>query len=423
MADYVKMWEELGMDLETHDILCNVLPGAIGDVFLSQQNRPERMDYFDFVLAEVHGVRPMELKQFREEGGKVFGTFCAYVPDEVIIAAGAIATGLCAGSQFWVPGGERYLPANTCPLIKAMLGARFDRTCPFYRLADVYIGETTCDGKKKAYEILGTDVPMYVMDLPQMKREKDIVKWEGEIKDLMALVEKETGNKVTAEKLKEAIKITNAKRKALQRLFDCRKGKNIPISGTDVILALQIAYYDDPKRFTQMVNTLCDELEKRNEEGNSVFPEGTKRIMLSGTPMVIPNWKLHNLVETSGGAVVVEESCTGTRYFENLIDESGETVDEMIRAIAERYMKINCACFTPNEGRFDDIIRLVKEHKVDGVIDQNLKFCQTYDVEGYTLEQRLKEAGIPVLGIETDYTDTDASQLKTRIEAFIEVLG
>ena len=119
MADNQKMWADLGMNLELHDMLCEVLPGAIGDVFMSQENRPAAMDYFDMVLADVHGLRPSELVEFRKNGGKVFGTFCAYVPDEVIFAAGGIATGLCAGSQFWVPGGERYLPANTCPLIKA----------------------------------------------------------------------------------------------------------------------------------------------------------------------------------------------------------------------------------------------------------------------------------------------------------------
>lgn len=423
MADYQKMWEELGMDLDTHDILCNVLPGAIGDVFMSQENRPEKMDYFDFVLAEVHGVRPAELKKFREEGGKVFGTFCAFVPDEIIVAAGAIATGLCAGSQFWVPGGEKYLPANTCPLIKAMLGARFDRTCPFYRLADVYIGENTCDGKKKAYEILGTDVRMHIMDLPQMKRDKDYVKWADECMDLLKMVEKETGNEIDAEKLAEAIKTINAKRSALQRLYNCRKALNVPISGTDTLLISQIAYYDDPKRFASMVNALCDELEQRIADGVSVVPEGTKRILITGTPMAIPNWKMHNIVETSGAVVVCEETCTGTRYFENNVCECGETVEEMVKNIADRYMGINCACFTPNEGRFDDVIRLAKEYQVDGVIDVNLKFCATYDTEGYTLEQRLQQAGIPVLGIETDYTDTDAQQIKTRVEAFVEVLG
>lgn len=423
MADYRKMWESLGMDLETHDQLCEVLPQAFGDVFLSQENRPEAMDYYNFVIAEIHGVRPQELIKVQEEGKKVFGTFCVYVPDELIFAANAIATGLCGGSQFWVPGGEKVLPTNTCPLIKASVGARLDRTCPFFRIADMYIGETTCDGKKKAWEILGEDVPVHVMDLPQMKREKDIKAWAEEIKELKKVIEEFTGNKVTAESLSESIKLINNKRKALSRLYECRKADKVPISGRDALVISQIAFYDDPARFTQMTNKLCDELEQRIKDGVSVVKEGTKRILLTGTPLAVPNWKLHNIIETSGAVVVCEEMCTGTRYFENLVDETKTTIDEQIDALANRYMGINCACFTPNTGRIDDIIRLAKEYKVDGVIDVNLKFCSLYDVEGYTVERALKEACIPVMGIETDYTDNDAEQLRTRIGAFIEMIG
>ncbi|GAA6382238.1 double-cubane-cluster-containing anaerobic reductase [Intestinibacter bartlettii] len=423
MADYRKMWESLGMDLETHDQLCEVLPQAFGDVFLSQENRPEAMDYYNFVIAEIHGVRPQELIKAQEEGKKVFGTFCVYVPDELIFAANAIATGLCGGSQFWVPGGEKVLPTNTCPLIKASVGARLDRTCPFFRIADMYIGETTCDGKKKAWEILGEDVPVHVMDLPQMKREKDIKAWAEEIKELKKVIEEFTGNKVTEESLSESIKLINNKRKALSRLYECRKADKVPISGRDALVISQIAFYDDPARFTQMTNKLCDELEQRIKDGISVVKEGTKRILLTGTPLAVPNWKLHNIIETSGAVVVCEEMCTGTRYFENLVDETKTTIDEQIDALANRYMGINCACFTPNTGRIDDIIRLAKEYKVDGVIDVNLKFCSLYDVEGYTVERALKEAGIPVMGIETDYTDNDAEQLRTRIGAFIEMIG
>lgn len=197
----------------------------------------------------------------------------------------------------------------------------------------------------------------------------------------------------------------------------------MPISGCDALLISQIAFYDDPARFTQMTNKLCDELEKRVADGVSVVPAGTKRIMLTGTPLAIPNWKLHNIVETSGAAVVCEEMCTGTRYFEKLVDESGTTLEEQYRALANRYMNINCACFTPNSGRIDDILRLAKEYKVDGIIDVNLKFCNLYDTEGYFVERAMKEAGIPVLGIETDYTDSDAQQLRTRVSAFIEMLN
>ena len=423
MADYRKMWEDLGMDVEMHDQLCAVLPQAFGDVFLSQENRPEGMDYYNMVVADIHGIRPAELIEHQKKGGKVFGTFCVYVPDEIVFAADAIATGLCGGSQFWVPGGEKVLPTNTCPLIKASVGARIDRTCPFFRIADMYVGETTCDGKKKAWEILAEDVPVHVMNLPQMKRAKDVQAWAEEIETFKNIVEEFTGNKVTADKLAESIKLINNKRKALERLYDLRKNETLPISGCDALLISQIAFYDDPARFTQMTNKLCDELEKRVADGVSVVPAGTKRIMLTGTPLAIPNWKLHNIVETSGAAVVCEEMCTGTRYFEKLVEESGTTLEEQYQALANRYMNINCACFTPNSGRIDDILRLAKEYKVDGIIDVNLKFCNLYDTEGYFVERAMKEAGIPVLGIETDYTDSDAQQLRTRVSAFIEMLN
>ena len=423
MSNYVEMWKDLGMDLENHDNLCAVLPVAFGDVYLSQENRPEGMGFWDFVVSEIHGIRPAELVEARKNGQKVFGTFCVYVPDEVVIAANGIVTGLCGGSQFWVPDGEKVLPKSTCPLIKASIGDRLGKTCPFFRLADMYVGETTCDGKKKAWEILGEDVPMHIMDIPQMKRPEDIERWAGEIKKFAKVVEDLTGNQITIETLNAAIKTVNEKRKAMARVYDARKAEKLPISGKDALLMSQIAFFDDPARCAQMCNKLADELEQRIEDGVTVFPVGTKRIMLTGTPLAIPNWKLHHIVETSGAAVVCEEMCTGTRYFENLVEEDCKTLDEAYMALAQRYMKTNCACFTPNTGRIDDLLRLAKEYKVDGVIDVNLKFCCLYDTEGYHVERAMKAAGIPVLGIETDYTDTDAEQLKTRVQAFVEMLG
>ena len=423
MSNYVEMWTDLGMDLENHDNLCQVLPVAFGDVYLSQENRPEGMGFWDFVVSEIHGIRPAELVEARKNGQKVFGTFCVYVPDEVVIAANGIVTGLCGGSQFWVPDGEKVLPKSTCPLIKASVGARLGKTCPFFRLADMYVGETTCDGKKKAWEILGEDVPMHIMDIPQMKRPEDIERWAGEIKKFAKVVEDLTGNQITIEKLNEAIKTVNEKRKAMARVYEARKADKLPISGKDALLMSQIAFFDDPTRCAQMCNKLADELDKRIEDGVAVFPAGTKRILLTGTPLAIPNWKLHHIVETSGAAVVCEEMCTGTRYFENLVADDSKTLDEAYMALAQRYMKTNCACFTPNTGRIDDLLRLAKEYKVDGVIDVNLKFCCLYDTEGYNVEKAMKAAGIPVLGIETDYTDTDAEQLKTRVQAFVEMLG
>lgn len=422
MADYRQMWIDLNMDVDKHDVLCEALPEAFEGVYLSQENRPQGMDFYDFVVSEIHGVRPAELIEHQKTGGKIFGTFCVYVPDEVVFAADAIATGLCGGSQFWVAGGEKVLPANTCPLIKASIGARLDNTCPFFRIADMYVGETTCDGKKKAWEILRQEVPIHVIDVPQMKREKDIAAFQEEIMDFIKVVEDFTGNKVTPETLGEGIKLINNKRKALQRVYNARKASPVPISGKDALLVTQIAFYDDPARCAQVGNKLADELEERISRKEGVFPANAPRILITGTPMAIPNWKLHHIIETSGAAVVVEELCTGIRYFENLVDESGTTIEEQVRALAERYMKTNCACFTSNEGRIDDIVRLANEYNVDGVIDTNLQFCNLYSTESYLVKQALTGKEIPVLHLETDYSEQDYEQLRTRIEAFLEII-
>ena len=423
MADYRQMWTDLDMDVEKHDVLCEVLPEAFSGVYLSQENRPQGMDFYDFVVSEIHGVRPAELIEHQKTGGKVFGTFCVYVPDEVVFAAGGIATGLCGGSQFWVPGGEKVLPANTCPLIKASVGARLDKTCPFFRIADMYVGETTCDGKKKAWEILKQEVPIHVIDMPQMKREKDLVAFQAEIMDFIKVVEDFTGNKVTPEALGESIKLLNNKRRALQRVYNARKASPVPISGKDALLVTQIAFYDDPARCAEVGNKLADELEERISAKEGVFPADAPRILITGTPLAIPNWKLHHIIESAGAAVVVEELCTGTRYFENLVDESATTIEGQVKALAERYMKTNCACFTPNEGRVDDIVRLANEYNVDGVIDVNLQFCNLYATEGFLVNQALTGKEIPTMRLETDYSDNDYEQLRTRIEAFLEVIG
>lgn len=422
MADYRELWQSLDMDLEKHDQLCAVLPEFYGDIYLSQENRPEGMNYFNFVISEIHGLRVQELAEHRAKGGKVLGSFCVFVPDEIIFGAGAVGVGLCGGSDFWIPDGEKVLPRNMCPLIKASVGAKLGGTCPYFQSVDLLVGETTCDGKKKAWEILDEYTPIHVMDLPQMKREKDKLHWMDEIKIFKNKVEAVTGNKVTKEKLQEGIELINRKRAVLQRLYNARKNANLPISGKDALLITQIAFYDDPERFIQKTTELCEELEARIERKERVFKEGTPRILVSGTPMAIPNWKIHHLIETSGGAVVCEETCTGTRYFENLVNEEAETMEDQIKHLADRYLGINCACFTPNEGRIEDIIRLYKEYNADAVIYNSLSFCHTYALEYKKVKEALEKEGIPVMMIESDYSLQDAGQITTRLEAFFEML-
>ncbi len=421
-VDYRPMWEELGLDLPSHDALLGAVGQLFGDAYLTQVNRPKGMDYLNFVMSEVHGLRVKELDDFRKAGGKVVGTFCLYVPEEIIRAAGGWCVGLCAGAEFAYDQVEQIMPRNTCALIKSFMGFKLGKVCPYIQEADLVIGETTCDGKKKAYELLAELHNVYVIELPQMKREKDLAMWRGEIVELLEKVEELTGNKVTAESLKASIKEVNDKRRALQRIAAARAVDPAPISGKDALLATQVAFYDDVPRFTQMMNALADELETRVVAGEGVAPAGAKRVLVTGTPMALPNWKLHDLIEKAGAVVVGEEMCTGSRYYQDLVSEDAETLDEMIDDIAAKYLDINCACFTPNKGRLDDVVRMAKELGADGVIDYSLQFCGLYEMESNAVEETVRAAGLPVLKITTDYSMEDVGQLGTRIEAFLEML-
>ncbi|MGE4422723.1 MAG: double-cubane-cluster-containing anaerobic reductase [Pseudodesulfovibrio sp.] len=418
-----EMWEKLNMDLEAHDGLLEVLGKFYGDIYLSQENRLKGAEYLDFVLSEVHGLRIKELQDAKAQGRKVVGTFCVFVPEEITLAADAIHVGLCAGAEAGSELAEQLVPRNTCALIKSFIGFKMAKLCPYIESSDMIVGETTCDGKKKAYEAFNEIAPTYVMEVPQTKSEAARELWKSEILRYMKAVEELTGVTITAEKLKEGIRIINGKRRALQRLTFLRAASPAPISGRDALLVNQISFYDDPVRFTAKINELCDELETRIETGEGVAPANTPRLMLSGCPMAVPNWKLPYVVESSGAVIVGEESCIGTRNSRDLVDESGATLEAMIDAIADRYMKIDCACFTPNQERLDNITSLAKDLKADGVIHYSLLFCQPYTHESMKVDKRLQAEGIPMLSIETDYSMEDVEQLKTRIEAFVETLA
>ncbi len=419
---YDDIWEKLNLDLAAHEGLLSVLGKFYGDIYLSQEGRLKGMEYLDFVLSEVHGLRIKELQEAKAQGRKVVGTFCVFVPEELVLAADAVCVGLCAGAEIGKEAAEKLLPRNTCALIKSFVGFKLARLCPFTESCDLVVGETTCDGKKKAYEIFADYAPMYVMEIPQMKQACDRDLWKTEMGRFQAKIEEITGKTVTAAKLKEAIRLVNARRQVLQRLNRLRAAVPAPISGRDVLLINQISFYDDPVRFTAKIGELCNELEEKVKAGQGIVPAGTPRLLLCGCPMAVPNWKLPYLIESSGAVIVGEESCIGTRNTRDLVDEGGKTLEELLDALVDRYLKIDCACFTPNVERLTHIVEMAQDLKVDGLIHYGLSFCQPYAIEAFKVGKALEAAKTPMLAIETDYSMEDVEQLKTRVEAFLEML-
>ncbi len=419
--DYRAMWQDLGLNLENHDALLSVLGKVYGDTFLTQRNRPAKTAYLDFIMTEVHGLRIQELLEGKKRGKKVVGTYCTFVPEELVLAADAVMVGLCAGAEFATEAVEQYLPRNLCALIKSTFGFKLGGVCPYLESSDLVVGENTCDGKKKAWEVFKGIVPnLYVMDLPQMKNANARLLLRAEYLKFKDALERLTGNVITPEALAKAIDVVNAKRQAIYRLSALRAADPAPISGLDSLLINQIFFYEDPVRFTAQINELCEELEARVQSRTGVVAPGTARILVSGCPMALPNWKIPALVETSNAIIVAEESCVGERGTRNLVSRAGTTVEDLVDNLVERYLQIDCAIYTPNQDRLGHIQEMAEKYHVDGVILYALQFCTPYTMEAMGIETILEKAGIPAIRLETDYSQEDVGQLKTRIQAFVE---
>ena len=236
----------------------------------------------------------------------------------------------------------------------------------------------------------------------------------SELDKFKGAMEQLTGNKVTVEQLKKEIKSLNETRQLLHRLYDLRKMDPPSINGVDVLKVMQKQYFLSPDQLKEALRMLIREVEQIKVDWVH-----KPRIMISACPMPGGNTKVQEIIESKGGVIVAEESCTGTRSFWDLVDENKDP----ILALAERYIKIPCSCMSPNNRRIDNILELAREFKIDGVVYYTLQFCHGYNIEKYKVQQALKKKGIPVLAIETDYSDSDIEQIGLRVDAFMEMLS
>jgi len=418
MNDYRQLWTELGVNLELHDQLLKSLDQAHHRTHLAQQNRPDTMKIFDEAFHASHAGRVAEILDYRKKGGKSIGTFCIYIPDEIALAAEVIPIPLCGGSGWSVHYADKMFPRDICPLVRSTFGMAFSGTCPYKTIKDFAVGETTCDAKKKAWDLLG----FKVMEVPQRKKPIDRQLWLKEVYEFKEMVETLSGVKVSAETLRDKIKLVNAKRRNLQKIDDFRKLANPPISGLDALLVAQVALNQDIRKFIANTADLINELEQRARKNISSYSENGPRILIAGSPSPMGNAKIHAMVEQAGLQIVADESCTGSRYFRELVDETASDLDGMIQAIADRYFNIDCSCFSPNSERLDNIEKIIKDYRIQGVVQNILQYCHTYNIEAKAVENRLKKINIPSLQIETDYSEEDIGQIRTRVEAFAEIL-
>ena len=359
----------------------------------------------------------MALYEAKQRGKKVVGVFCSYTPVELVYAAGAISVGLCGKSEQGIPEAETRLPKTLCPLIKASYGMAMTDQCPFFYFSDGILAETTCDGKKKMYELMNLIKPVHVMNLPQGRDQAlAIESWTDEVKRAAKFLEDLFNVQITPEKLHEAIVYRNKVRRAIVDLYEVAKLKPSPVSGYEISTVAESAdfhFTDDD--LVAKINKITREFRERVREDKANRP----RVLITGCPNAGVRDKVIKTLEEMGADYVCADNCAGPRTQKFMVDENSEP----FRAIAERYLKINCSVMTPNTQRFDDIRALTREYQADGVIEIVLHGCHTFAVEAYNVMNLVQnELGLPYLRLDTDFSQSDKGQIETRLGAFIEIM-
>lgn len=361
----------------------------------------------------------LAVKQLKDQGIPVVGSYCTYFPQEIAMAMGAATVSLCSTSDETIAEAEKDLPKNLCPLIKSSYGFAKTDKCPFFYFSDVVVGETTCDGKKKMYELMSKFKDTFVMELPNSQSENSLKLWKKEIIRFKEYLEKKFDVEITEEQIREAVKVNNEARRSLKKLYEVMRHDPAPISGYDLFKVLYGSTFKfDRKQIPGEVNALVDKIEKEYAEGK--MQEKKPRILITGCPIGGATEKIIRAVEDNGGIVVTYENCSGAKSIDKLVDENNPDVYD---AIARRYLNIGCSVMTPNPNRFELLGRLIDEYQVDGVVEMTLQACHTYNVETLSVRKFVnEEKHIPYINVETDYSQADIGQLNTRITAFIEML-
>lgn len=377
---------------------------------------PEIFD--EFGEARKNGF--MAVKELKETGQPVVGVYCTFMPEELVLASGAVQISLCSTSDETIGAAEEDLPRNLCPLIKSSYGFGKTDKCPYFYFSDLVVGETTCDGKKKMYEYMADFKDTYLMQLPH-NRDSEASKqlWYSEIKSFKEKLEDFFGVAITETQIHEAILLKNRERKAKQNFYRLGQLNPPAITGSEIFQVMYGSQYKfDKEEVIEMLETTTAKVKEKYENGESLAKK--PRILVTGSPMGGVTEKVIRAIEENGGIVVAYENCTVAKAVERLVDENEQDV---YQALTDKYINIGCACMSNNQPRKELLSQMIDDYQVDGVIDMVLQNCIPFSVESSRMKRYLNdEKQTPYLYLETDYSTSDIEQINTRVTAFIEML-
>jgi benzoyl-CoA reductase/2-hydroxyglutaryl-CoA dehydratase subunit BcrC/BadD/HgdB len=349
------------------------------------------------------------------QGWPIIGILCEYTPRELIFAAGAVPVCLCGGALEMIGPAENDLPSNLCPLIKSTYGYHVEKANPFLEMADLLVAETTCDGKKKMYELMSRTREMIILELPQKPESQDsLAHWHTELSRFKTQLEKRFAVQITNERLRDAIRLMNRER-LLRKDLACLMAADAPPITARQLLDFKSIISGIEGDLDQYALAL-EQFKSRKSPQNA----GKVRVLLSGVPTVHGAERVVDLIEQSGGLIVCMENCTGIKPIWDNVDAEA---DDPLKAIAQKYMNLPCSVMTPNDRRLDLLSDLTRQFRPHCVVDLSWQACLTYDVESWRIKEWAeKTQNLPYLRISTDYSPSDSARINLRLEALFETV-
>lgn len=385
------------------------------DELRSSQNTFGEMEYFYKVLNDTF----VDLKKSTI---KYIGSYCVMVPDEIIYAYGYRPVRLCAGNSVAAMLGDEIAPRDACPVLKASYGFSQMDILPIYNQCEIAILPMTCDGKRKSAEIISDYVPVIPLSIPMEKSEESFAEMLENLKSLAKTLSKITGRKLSNKRLVQSYKDIHQAQKQAFRLNERFCHTDSHISGSQYMAIMNSFCYAEPSEWANKVDEFCNSIDSMTTDSNQKRRKKA-RVLIAGSPITFPNYKVPLLLEQMGAQIVGDETCMSGRLLYDPVVPDDYSTDGILRALTARYVTA-CAC--PVFDQLDDqIYRLtekVKLTKAEGIIYYVLRGCTPYDFELSKAEEAAEKMGIPLLRVETDFSLEDTEQVKIRLEAFVEML-
>jgi len=351
-------------------------------------------------------------KEWKSRNRPVVGWTCTYTPEEVIYAVDALPV-MVWGTLGDTKLADAYMPSNSCSFARSCFNAALRGD---YDYLDGFVESNSCDNRGKTYDmwVNYSKIPnIYFINTPHTNTEKAHRFFYEEVVRFKEWLERTFKKEISDDLLKGAMRVYNENRALLKRIYELKMKKPPLILGSE-FLEIALSSLVMPKlEHNQLLSRFLAEVENRSD-----LPREGVRLLVAGS--VMDNTELVRLIESVGGSVVADDWCTGSRYFWNLVDEDSDP----LKAIAKRCLdKVPSSFMYGREERFRHAAELAKRFDVDAAIMFVIKYCDTHMFDAPLLRDELKAMGLPVLYLEWEHSMSGFAGLKTRIEAFIEMVG